>query len=191
MADAAMLRRPIMGGIFGDGEFELATQPTVSNGLHSVRFLVIQARAGRVLAIAESKGEALAGARRVLRATGAANDEEPRWVQPRLWSDAELAVVPTEPAPRPVARRRREVFQRSGGCCHYCSTPLRLDGEWHVEHQLPQALGGTDAPLNLVAACVDCNLRKSDRTALEFVASSRQTTAERPPASSAIAQGRR
>lgn len=166
---APMLRRPIMGGIFGQGEFELATQPTITNGLHSVRFLVIQPRSGRVLAIAESKTEALAGARRVLRATHAANDE-PRWVQPRLWSDAELSVVAAEPPPRPVSRRRREVFVRSGGCCCYCGTPLQLDGPWHVEHQLPRALGGTDDALNLVAACQQCNLTKADRTALEFVA---------------------
>jgi len=168
--NSPMLRRPIMGGVFGGGEFELATQPTVSNGLHSVRFLVIQPRDGRVLAIAESKTEALAGARRVLRATGAANEEEPRWVQPRLWSDAELAVVPTEPAPRPVSRRRREVFLRSGGCCHYCTAPLRLDGEWHVEHSFPRALGGTDVAINLVAACAPCNLAKGARSAIEFVA---------------------
>jgi hypothetical protein len=163
-----MLSRPIMGGIFGDGEFELATQPTVSNGLHAVRFLVIQARAGRVLAIAESKGEALAGARRVLHATGAANDEEPRWVQPRLWSDAELSVV-SDPPPRPVSRRRREVFIASGGICRYCGVPLKLEGPWHVDHAKPRALGGTDEALNLVAACERCNLQKSDRTALEFI----------------------
>lgn len=155
--------------MFGQGEFELATQPTVTNGLHAVRFLVIQPRSGRVLAIAESKTEALAGARRVLRATGAANDE-PQWRQPRLWSDAELSVV-SEPPPRPVSRRRRDVFLRSGGCCHYCGTPLRLDGAWHVEHQLPRALGGTDDAVNLVAACSRCNLTKADRSALEFVLS--------------------
>jgi len=164
-----MLRRPIMGGPFGQGEFELATQSLISNGLHAVRFMVIQPRAGRVLAIAESKTEALAGARRVLRATAAANDEVPRWVQPTLWSDADLSVV-SDPPPRPVSRRRHDVFVRSGGCCHYCGTPLRLDGAWHVEHQVPRALGGTDAPLNLVAACARCNLQKSDLTALEFVA---------------------
>ena len=167
MNSPPMLRRPLLGGLFGQGEYELATQPTVTNGLHAVRFLVIQPRSGRVLAIAESKTEALAGARRVLRATSAANDE-PRWVQPRLWSDAELSVV-AEPPPRPVSRRRREVFLRSGGCCHYCGTPLRIDGAWHVEHQLPRALGGTDEPLNLVAACAGCNLQKGTRTALEWV----------------------
>lgn len=170
---SALLRKPLLGGVFGQlGEFELATQPTVVSGLHAVRFMVIEPRSGRVLAIAETKAEVLAGARRVLRSADAANDGE-RWVQPRLWSDAELAVV-GEPPPRPVSRRRREVFTRSGGCCAYCGTPLRLDGAWHVEHQLPRALGGTDEALNLVAACERCNLAKSDRTALEFVAAGRR-----------------
>lgn len=163
-----MLRRPIMGGAFGQGEYELATQPTITNGLHAVRFLVIQPRAGRVLAIAESKTEALAGARRVLRATGAANDEEPHWVQPRLWPDAELSVV-SEPPPRPVSRRRREVFIASGGICRYCGVPLKLEGPWHVDHAKPRALGGTDEALNLVAACASCNLAKGPRTALEYM----------------------
>lgn len=173
MANVPMLRKPLFGGAFGSGEFELATQPQTSNGLHSVRFLVIQPRAGRVLAIADSKIDALAGARRVLRATGSANDEgEPRWWQTRLWSDAELSVVPAPP-PQPVSRRRREVFMRSGGCCRYCGTPLELAGEWHVEHQLPRALGGTDVAANLVASCAPCNLAKGDRTAIEFVANAR------------------
>lgn len=168
-----MLRRPIMGGVFGRDEFELATQPAIVNGLHSVRFMVIQPRAGRVLAIAESKAEALAGARRVLRAAGAVGGcAEPTWVQARLWPAAELSAVPAERATRPVSRRRREVFERCEGRCHYCGDALVLAGVWHVEHQMPQALGGTDDVGNLVAACAPCNLAKSDRTAIEFVATS-------------------
>lgn len=166
-----MLRRPIMGGIFGRGEFELATQPTIVHGLHAVRYMVIQPRAGRVLAIAESQAEALAGARRVLRAVGNSGDAgQPAWVQARLWPAAELSAVPTAPVPRPVSRRRREVFERCGGRCHYCGEVLMLAGTWHIEHQMPQALGGTDEAGNLVAACAPCNLAKSDRTAIEFVA---------------------
>ncbi len=53
----------------------------------------------------------------------------------------------------------------------YCDTTLSLDGKWHVEHQLPRALGGADDALNLVAACIKCNLAKADRTALEFISS--------------------
>lgn len=157
-----------MGGVFGQGEFELATQPAIVNGLHAVRFMVLEPRAGRVLAIADTKADALAGARRVLRATVGA--EEPRWTQPQLWPAAELTTAAAGHTSRPVARRRREVFERSGGCCHYCRRPLELAGEWHVEHQMPLALGGSEAPGNLVAACVPCNLAKNDRTAIEFMA---------------------
>lgn len=63
------------------------------------------------------------------------------------------------------------MFQKSGGRCHYCQTPLTLSGRWHVEHMMPGALLGTDDPINLVAACVPCNLAKSDRTAIEYMAS--------------------
>jgi 5-methylcytosine-specific restriction endonuclease McrA len=65
------------------------------------------------------------------------------------------------------------VFERSGGQCFYCRGRLELAGLWHIEHQQPRALGGGDDLLNLVSACEPCNLAKSDRTALEFVAERR------------------
>ena len=169
MSPPSMLRKPLLGGPFGNGQYELATQPTITNGLHAVRFTVIEPRAGRVLSIAETKVDALAGARRVLRGQIDADGAEQAWYQPRLWSDADLAVIDADPPPRPVSRRRREVFESSGGLCHYCRAPLTLDGQWHVEHQMPRALGGTDDAANLVAACAPCNLAKGDRTAVEFV----------------------
>jgi 5-methylcytosine-specific restriction endonuclease McrA len=70
---------------------------------------------------------------------------------------------------RVPSRRRREVFNRSRGRCHYCASPLELAGAWHADHQQPQALDGADDALNLVASCVACNLAKADRTAIEFV----------------------
>jgi len=166
---SGLLRKPLLGGLFAQGEFELATQPTISNGLHAVRFMVIEPANGRVLSIAETKLEALAGARRLLAAAVDEIDAEPRWYQPRLWADAELGLVSDMPKPRPISRRRREIFERSSGCCHYCGRALTLDGVWHIEHQLPQALGGGDELVNLVAACAPCNLTKSDRTAIEFM----------------------
>ena len=113
-----MLRRPIYGGVFGQGQFELATQPTIINGLHAVRFSVIEPRAGRVLSIAETKVDALAAARRVRRGQVDTGGIEPVWYQPRLWSDADLAVIESNQPPRPVSRRRREVFEGSSGRCH-------------------------------------------------------------------------
>jgi len=162
-----MLQRPIYGGIFGDGRYALATLPTISNGLHAVRFMVIESRRGTVLSVADDKLAAMARARRLLvglPAAGAAND--PTWSQTSLWPDLPIDRAPVVPQ---ISRRRREVFARSDGLCHYCRTALTLDGRWHVEHMVPKALGGEEAPGNLVAACAPCNLAKRDRTALEFV----------------------
>lgn len=165
-----MLQRPIYGGVFGDGRYSLATVPTIANGLHAVRFMVLDPRGGAVLAAGESKIEVIAKARVALNATrhaGAANDE--RWQQAQIWP--ELEPGGRLPAPERVSRRRREIFDRSLGRCHYCNAELQLRGSWHVEHMVPRALDGVDHPLNLVAACVPCNLAKSDRTAIEFITS--------------------
>jgi len=166
-----MLRKPLLGGVFGSGQYELATQPIVANGLHAVKYFVLEPRAGRVLAIAESKLEALGGARRLLASIGPTSaPQEPVWLQPPLWSDGPLSAVDVVAPTRHVSRRRREIFERSGGRCHYCPQVLTLEGKWHIEHMQPKALGGTDDALNLVAACVRCNLMKGERTAIEFVA---------------------
>lgn len=168
---AQLLRKALYGGVFGRDQYELATQPIVSGGLHAVRFMVIELRVGRIVSMADTKPEALAGARKVLTCLGRAANE-PLWRQQQLWAEAgpiEAAQSEVAGALRRVPRRRHEVFNRSEGRCHYCSRPLTLDGSWHIEHQLPRALGGTDDPLNLVAACGPCNLSKSDQTALEFM----------------------
>ena len=154
--DAPFLQRPILGGASGAGRYFLATTPHVSKGLHSVRFMVIDLRAGSVLSIAEAKTEALAAARRLLLPIdmGQSGVEHQ---QAKLWPDERLEhLVPAAAPPgrrRPVSRRRREVFARSDGRCHYCGTTLQLDGRWHVEHQMPCALGGGDELPNLVAVC--------------------------------------
>jgi hypothetical protein len=170
MSAERLLQRPIYGGVFGDGRYALASMPCVSRGLYTTRYMVVQPQDGIVLSVADDKIEALAGARRLLRA---ANDLHAGEVDERRQTQGELWPCEPEPtaadAPRYVSRRRREIFERSQGQCHYCSAPLTLDGKWHVEHQFPRALGGGDDALNLVAACVRCNLTKSDRTALEFV----------------------
>jgi hypothetical protein len=131
---------------------------------------VIEPRRGTVLSVADDKLQALAQARRLLVAippASAANDAA--WEQPSLWPELP---IDRPPAVRQVSRRRREVFARSEGRCHYCRAVLTLEGRWHVEHMVPRALGGDEAAGNLVAACVPCNLAKRDRTALEFVAGS-------------------
>ena len=166
-----MRTRPIFGGVFGNGRYCLATMACIARGLHAVRYMVIEPRAGSVLSVAEEKTEALESARRLLRATEALSRVEKEQAAPhqdRLWPEDDLP--PSIPGARPTPRRRREIFERSNGRCHYCGTVLKLDGKWHIEHQIPRALDGDDSGINLVAACTTCNLAKSDRTALEFVA---------------------
>ena len=183
MTTQRMLQRPLHGGVFGDGRYSLATLPTIANGLHAVRFMVIEPRRGTVLSVADEKIEAITAARRLLiglPAAYAAND--PVWEQPGLWPELP---VDRPPSARKTTRRRREVFERSEGQCHYCRAVLALEGKWEVEHQQPRALGGGDDVLNLVAACAPCNLAKRDRTALEFVVETTSHAGEPSPNRSA------
>lgn len=176
MSAQSMKHRPIFGGVFGQGRYALATTPCTSRGLHSVRFMVIEPRSGSVLSVSETKTEALAAARQVIRAGQAVARQTALAViatasQGKLWPDDRDP--PEDPSRRrPVSKRRREIFGKCNGRCHYCTKPLTLDGRWHIEHMVPKALDGGDELGNLVAACAPCNLAKSDRTALEFVASS-------------------
>lgn len=55
-------------------------------------------------------------------------------------------------------RTRFEVLRRDEYTCRYCRSS---EGALTVDHVTPLALGGTDHPRNLVAACRDCNAGKS------------------------------
>lgn len=55
-------------------------------------------------------------------------------------------------------RTRFEVLRRDDFTCRYCRSK---DNELTVDHVVPVALGGSDSPDNLVAACRDCNAGKS------------------------------
>lgn len=166
--------RPIFGGPFGkDGRYVMATMPCVVRGLHAVRYMVMEPKTGAVLAVSTDKHEALGDARRLLRTANTLAGKEaanqPLMEQAGLWADEELPAVSAGTPAKAVPRRRREVFEKSGGRCFYCGTALSLEGRWHIEHQMPRALMGPDELVNLVAACAPCNLAKGDRTALEHL----------------------
>lgn len=55
-------------------------------------------------------------------------------------------------------RTRFEVLKRDNFTCRYCRS---ADNAMTIDHVVPVALGGSDAPDNLVAACKDCNAGKS------------------------------
>jgi hypothetical protein len=182
-ARGSLLQRPIIGGVFGSGRYVLATIPCVLRGLHAVRFMVVEPTTGAVISLADDKTEALDAARAAIRANellvleqAHANGIDPR--QTEFWPRHRSAQRPVVDRHRPISKRRRDIFAKSHGCCHYCRITLQLEGPWHIEHMLARALGGGDDPLNLVAACVPCNLAKRDRSALEFVASRSSPSSE-------------
>ena len=57
-------------------------------------------------------------------------------------------------------RTRFEVLRRDEHTCRYCGQSAP-DVKLTVDHVTPVALGGSDSPANLVAACIDCNAGKS------------------------------
>lgn len=60
-----------------------------------------------------------------------------------------------------IGRRLRfEILRRDGHTCRYCGAKAP-DVALEVDHVIPTALGGSDEPNNLVAACQDCNQGKA------------------------------
>lgn len=57
-------------------------------------------------------------------------------------------------------RTRYEVLRRDNHTCRYCGASAP-DATLTVDHVTPTALGGSDSPDNLVAACRDCNYGKA------------------------------
>jgi len=58
-------------------------------------------------------------------------------------------------------RVRFHVLRRCNFSCFYCGLQAPTVG-LHIDHVVPRAMGGTDDPWNLVAACQPCNLGKAD-----------------------------
>lgn len=61
-------------------------------------------------------------------------------------------------------RTRFEVLRRDGHRCRYCGAAAADGARLTLDHVTPSALGGSDDPSNLVAACVDCNSGKTSTT---------------------------
>ena len=61
-------------------------------------------------------------------------------------------------------RLRYEVLRRDNHTCRYCGASAP-DVKLTVDHVVPQALGGSDEPANLVTACDPCNSGKTSMPA--------------------------
>lgn len=58
---------------------------------------------------------------------------------------------------------RFDVFMRDGFRCRYCGVSIDDGAILHADHVIPQSKGGATTLENLVTACMDCNLGKSDK----------------------------
>ena len=64
-----------------------------------------------------------------------------------------------------ISRRLRfEILRRDGYTCRYCGAQAP-DVQLEVDHVIPDTLGGSDEPSNLVTACAPCNRGKSSMPA--------------------------
>lgn len=61
---------------------------------------------------------------------------------------------------------RKEVFARDNFTCKYCA---KIGGILEVDHVVPLSRGGTNDIENLATSCRNCNRRKRDMTAEEFI----------------------
>jgi len=61
---------------------------------------------------------------------------------------------------------RRNIFERDKQVCQYCGHRL-AKSELTIDHVIPQSKGGNDTWENLVLACVNCNVKKANRTPRE------------------------
>lgn len=55
---------------------------------------------------------------------------------------------------------RYQILRRDGYKCHYCGSGAP-HVSLHIDHVIPEALGGTNDPSNLLTACSDCNAGKA------------------------------
>lgn len=58
---------------------------------------------------------------------------------------------------------RANIYARDEYSCQYCGQTFRSD-DLTFDHVIPASQGGTKCWENIVAACVDCNRRKDNRT---------------------------
>ena len=63
----------------------------------------------------------------------------------------------------PVSKALRfEILRRDRHRCTYCGAQAP-NAKLHVDHVIPESLGGSDQPSNLTTACEDCNSGKAGR----------------------------
>jgi hypothetical protein len=173
-----LLGRQLLGAAWSPGNFWMGSRCSVEDGFWSVTYLIVEKDFGAVIGFGKTKEKALSQARWAISCAGTAGvlvekvAAELAVITARLNAefDEMMGEFREELKSRKTPQLRVDVFEKSSGACHYCSTTLDLRGDWHVEHMVPLVRGGSDHISNLVASCPPCNLKKGTKTAEEFMA---------------------
>jgi 5-methylcytosine-specific restriction endonuclease McrA len=64
---------------------------------------------------------------------------------------------------RRVSFSRRNIYKRDNHMCQYCGSK-RPSEELSIDHVVPRSRGGTMSWTNCVLACLECNVKKGNRT---------------------------
>lgn len=65
-----------------------------------------------------------------------------------------------------AAIRSAQTDKRGNLRCWWCAEPIT---EWHIDHKIPLARGGSNDAGNLCLSCANCNRRKNAKTPGEFL----------------------
>ena len=65
---------------------------------------------------------------------------------------------------------RQAIHAREDGRCFYCLRPITYKMRC-IDHVVPRAQSGRNSYRNLVSCCLDCNSKKGERSAEEFLRS--------------------
>jgi hypothetical protein len=60
------------------------------------------------------------------------------------------------------------IIEKYDGKCAYCNIDCR--NKFHIDHKIPLSRGGDNRVENLALSCPTCNLKKKDKTDIEFLA---------------------
>jgi 5-methylcytosine-specific restriction endonuclease McrA len=82
---------------------------------------------------------------------------------PRATVDIEEDFLRTRPL-------RRAIHAREDGRCFYCLRSITCK-RWCIDHVVPRAQSGRNSYRNLVSCCMECNSKKGERSAEEFLRS--------------------
>lgn len=104
----------------------------------------------------------------------ATNRQKSRWIRkhPDIAREAQRRYLAREAGSDLVPYREVDIYERDNWTCYVCQKPIAKDGFGAdmptLDHLIPIAVGGADAPWNVAVAHMGCNSRKGRRTPDQF-----------------------